>query len=76
MNLIKVMNFSGAGETINFSFTRRRLERQEPAAVQSAFLGHGDAFGFTRRIEGVLADAVGGGFLTPLAGRFTQERNW
>jgi hypothetical protein len=46
MNLIKVMNFSGAGETINFSlkFTliRRGLQCPQPAAVHHMVLGRID----------------------------------
>jgi hypothetical protein len=74
MNLIKVMNFSGAGEPINFSFTKRGLKRPEPAAVHVAFLGHGDAFGTARRVDRLLADALCGGFLARFRGKPIQER--
>jgi hypothetical protein len=52
MNLIKVMNFSRAEETINFS-----------------------VIWFTRRVEGLLANALDDGFLPQLTGKSTQERN-
>src|SRR5215213_8313942 len=44
MNLIKVMNFSGAGDTSNFSFTFvwRGLERPQPAAVHDMHFGRVD----------------------------------
>jgi hypothetical protein len=65
MNLIKVMNFSGAGEPINFSFPFIwcGLERPEPAALHLAFFGHRDAVDVAGRVEAILADAADGGLL-------------
>jgi hypothetical protein len=64
MKVIKVMNFSGAGEPITFfTFIWRGLERPVPAAVPSLSLGQGDALGLARRVEGVLTDTLGGSFL-------------
>src|SRR5688500_12385703 len=63
MNLIKVMNFSGAAQSrsCKFTGTRRGLHRPEPAVVHSAFFGQRNALGLARRIEGILAEASVGG---------------
>jgi hypothetical protein len=63
-NLANLANISGAGRGGIFS---SGLERPEPAAVDYAFLGHRDALGLARRVEGILADAAGG-FRAQLAG--------
>jgi hypothetical protein len=79
MNLIKVMNFSGAGEIINFTFTRRGREGRPsppgppPRGYPAPRSGER---GKRRWIGGALAvRALGGGLLAQLTGRFTQERN-
>jgi hypothetical protein len=60
MNLIKVMNFSGAGEAINFgvTFIRRGLERPERAAVHRVLFGRVDPLSLTCRLDGLLPDGV------------------
>jgi hypothetical protein len=65
-------NFSGTGRDAKFTCTVACTftviyigggEHPEPAAVDRALLGHGDALEFARRVERLLANAAIGCFL-------------
>jgi hypothetical protein len=60
-------NISGAGRGGNFKFTvvsSSGDEHPEPTTVHRALLGHRDALEFACCVEGILAAAMGGGFLS------------